>query len=71
MSELDLPKVQFFDSSKLPMTIICNGFSMKDVIMKVLNSNVATICMDDCYMDKLADDIQEAFAVKLGLKQGS
>ncbi len=50
----------------VPVNIICNGFNMKKVILDVLNDP-----KHDCSTNKeLAEDIQEAFTVKLGLKQG-
>lgn len=66
------PKFTFFDSSKLPMDIICNGFSMKAVIVNVLDKYNTGYRMDltEQELDDIAEHIKEAFAIHLRLKQG-
>ncbi len=61
-----------FDSLKIPMDIICNGFSIKETIIEVLQkyNNGYQIDLSDNYLDEIAEDMKEAFAVKLKLKQG-
>lgn len=56
--------------SKFPINIVCNGFVMKDVILDVLKKYEKERLLDDCDIEELATEIQEAFAVKLGIKQG-
>ena len=62
----------FFDSSKLPMDIICNGFSMKSVIVNVLDKYNTGYRMDltEQELDDIAEHIKESFAIHLRLKQG-
>ena len=55
----------------LPMDIICNGFSIKETIMSVLKKYDRMGCLDYCPLDDLAEDLKEAFAIKLRLKQGA
>ncbi len=60
------------DSSKLPMDTICNGFSIKDALLDVLDKH------NDGYRMKLPPDelnnlvteLTETLAIKCGLKQG-
>lgn len=58
-------KFTLLDASKLPMDIVCNGFKMKDVIIDVLNRYNT-----GCNHEEIADEISDAFAIKLRLKQG-
>ncbi len=62
--------IGFWDSSKIPMDIICNGFSIKETILDVLKKYDKERYLDDCDINELAEDIKEAFAIKLRLKQG-
>lgn len=62
--------VSFCDASKIPTDIICNGFSMKEVIVEILNRHHDGYVTQK-YVEEIAEDIKEAFAVKLGFKQGS
>jgi hypothetical protein len=64
--------ISFWDSSKIPMDIICNGFSIKETIIEVLNKYNNGYGMDftDEKLREMAEDMKEAFAVKLRLKQG-
>ena len=59
------PKFAFFDSSKLPMDIVCNGFSMKDVIFNVLESWEPGLPTNQ----PMAEEITDALALHLRLKQ--
>lgn len=59
--------VNFTDSSQIPFDIICNNFSMKDTIIEVLTNSKN---LELCNIPDLAEEIKEAFAVKLRLKQG-
>ncbi len=63
-------QVSFWDSSKIPMDIVCNGFSMKKVILEILEDYQYNRNLESDYIDQLAEDIKDAFAVKLGIKQG-
>lgn len=64
--------VSFCDFSKIPTDIICNGFSLKNTIIEVLNFH--TVCNEihatDSKIEEIAEDIKETLAVKLRLKQG-
>jgi hypothetical protein len=59
-------QVVLLDSSKIPMDIICNGFSIKETIMEVLKS------YDSCNQDNedMAQDITNKLSNKLRIKQG-
>lgn len=77
MSDLDInPGYQgtvMVDPSKIPFNIICNGFRMIDVIAQVLNDNTYIDCGNSVIsgdIEEVAKKIQDAFAVKMGLKQG-
>jgi len=61
--------VVFCDSSKIHTDIICNDFSMKDVIVEILNRHHNGYVTQQ-YVEEIAEDIKEAFAIKLRLKQG-
>jgi hypothetical protein len=61
------PSVTFIDFSKIPFDIVCNGFSIKDIVTGVLRDNLG---VHDDAIEKIAEEIKEAFAVKLRLKQG-
>ena len=53
--------------------IVCNGFSMKAVILDVLKHPRWPIFYKDVTnqdLDDLAEDLKEAFAIKLRLKEG-
>lgn len=52
----------------LPKDIIVNGFSIKKTIIEVLNQYGPEIYIGDL-IDEIAEDIEEAFAKKLHLKQ--
>ena len=65
------PSVGYWDSSKMPMDIVCNGFSIKQVIVDVLNPYEGINYLDEERIEKIAEEIKEAFAVKLRLKQGA
>ncbi len=61
--------IGFWDSSKVPMDIICNGFSIKETIKEeMLKYDYFDYNHD--IVDELSEKIKEAFAVKLRLKQG-
>jgi hypothetical protein len=62
--------IGFWDSSKVPMDIICNGFSIKQTIIDVLNPYEGINYLDEERIEKISEEIKEAFAVKLRLKQG-
>ena len=73
MSEYIFPltgtTVQFVDPWTLPYDIICNGFSLKDTIKEVMLSyDFFDYNLD--IVEGIAEDIKEALAVKLRLKQG-
>ncbi len=59
---------------KMPMNIICNGFSIKQVVTDVLNQwreHIVFIADDEeIDFDRIAQEITDAFAVKMKLKQG-
>ena len=61
--------VSYCDGSNFPTDIICNGFSMKDVIVEILNRHHNGYVTQK-YVEEIAEDIKEAFAIKLRLKQG-
>ena len=61
----DPKNTQFVDPSKFRTNIVCNDFNMREVILEILKGWKGVGTMDD-----LADDIQEAFKIKLGLVQG-
>lgn len=63
-------KVVFSDYSKIPMNIVCNGFSMKDVILEVLMKKEKKMVWDNDELIGIAEAITDAFTVKLRLKQG-
>lgn len=71
MSDI-LQTISYWDSSKIPMDIVCNGFKMKDLIIEVLNKHNTGYNMDLCddKINKIAEEITDAFAIKLRLKQG-
>ena len=51
--------------------IVCNGFKMKDVILDVLKRfQNERLLENHCDIEGLAIEIQDAFAVKMGIKQG-
>ncbi len=54
----------------IPMDIICNGFSMKETIKEVFMKYKDDFPMNDAFIDMMAEEIKEAFAVKLRVKQG-
>lgn len=54
-----------FSEFKAPMDIICNGFSIKETIYMVLVKYINTKMSEE-----LAEEIEEAFAVRLSLRQG-
>lgn len=60
--------------SKIPVDIVCNGFSLKDTIFNTIKAWANNDWPDDeqkhLYTD-LAEKITEALAVKLHLKQGN
>lgn len=58
------------DTSKSKATFICNGFSIKDTILEILNDWDGFIMADQKNLDKLAQEITDALAEKLHLKQG-
>lgn len=62
----------FFDSSKLPMDIICNGFSIRDTILNVLDkyNNGYRMDLPDDELNNLAQELTDALAIKCNLKQG-
>jgi hypothetical protein len=60
--------VTFSDQINRPFDIICNDFSIKDTIIEVL-TNSKNLAL--CNIDGLAEEIKEAFAIKLRLKQGA
>jgi hypothetical protein len=59
--------VTFADESKRPFDIICNDFSIKETIIEVLNQSENLPLQN---IEDLAEEIKEAFAIKLRLKQG-
>jgi hypothetical protein len=64
--------IGFWGSSKVPMDIVVNGFSIKQTILEVLNKYNIGHSMDFSYdeLGEIAKEIKEAFAIKLKLKQG-
>ena len=56
------------DTTKWKMDVVCNGFSIKDTILEVLRGADLFYCCPD--REKLAQDITDALAEKLHLKQG-
>lgn len=59
-----------FHEPKL-VNIVVNGFSIRDTILDALKQHQRlSHHLGDCDIEELADDIQEAFAVKLRLIQG-
>jgi hypothetical protein len=62
------------DMSKIKTNIVCNGFSMRDVILDVLMEHEQMDwfhrCISNQDIENLADVIQEALKIKLGLIQG-
>lgn len=64
-----IPTMCFSDAINIPMDIVCNGFSIKKTIIDVLNNYPPEQYIGDCIED-LAEDIKEAFAIKMRLKQG-
>lgn len=69
------PTLTLLDPSTLPINIICNGFSIKQVVTDVLNQwreHIVFIADDEeIDFDKIAQEITDAFAVKMRLKQGN
>lgn len=64
---------ELVDASKLPIDIVVNGFSIKETILEVLREYEIKdeIRFLACWTsEQLAEDIKEAFAVKLNLRQG-
>jgi hypothetical protein len=59
--------VVFSSEFNRPTDIICNNFSMKDTIIEVLSNSKN---LEPCNIPDLAEEIKEAFAVKLRFKQG-
>ena len=53
-----------------PTDIICNGFSLKKTILEILREHEKQRYLDDADIDEIAEEIIEAFAVKLRMKQG-
>lgn len=68
----DCWSIKEFNKFNLPIDIIVNGFSIKKVIIDVLNNHVDCdeIFATDERLDAIAEEIKEAFSVKMGLKQG-
>lgn len=62
----------FFDSSKLPMDIICNGFSVKDTLLDVLDkyNNGYRMDLQTEELNNLVTELTDALAIKCRLKQG-
>lgn len=56
------------DPSTIPYDIICNGFSLKETILEVLNRYETEGLLE--YAEVIAEEIKEALAVKMRLKQG-
>lgn len=67
MNKLSHPDIgiQFSDPSKIPYDIICNGFSMKEVIQNILDKYLPLKASQE-----ISEEIKEALAIKLRLKQG-
>lgn len=65
-----VPSVGYGIANKLPMDIICNNFSLKNVIIETLQKYRGQGVLDDGEIEMMAEDIKEAFAVKLGIRQG-
>ncbi|MCF1193174.1 hypothetical protein LRR18_16415 [Mangrovimonas sp. AS39] len=66
--------ITFSDVSKLPMDIICNGFSMRESIRHVLQESClyAPTPEDKTYeIEEITEALMEEFRVKLRLKQGT
>jgi hypothetical protein len=57
----ELQSFVFFDSSKLPMDIICNNFSVKDTLLGVLDkyNNVYRMDLLPDELSNLATEIPE------------
>lgn len=74
MSECIFPPtgttMQFIDPWSLPYDIVCNGFSLKETILDVLYTSSAAFGVNPPEALVLAEEIKEALAFKLRLKQG-
>jgi hypothetical protein len=55
--------------SNLKPDYTINGFSIKETIKEVL-MQLDDITLDKLHVDHIAEEIKEAFAVKLRMKQG-
>lgn len=62
-----------FDSSSFPMNIICNGFSIKDTLLDILDkyNNGYSMDLRQDELNKLATELTNALAIKCQLKQGA
>ncbi len=58
-------RITFTQDANIPMDIIVNGFSIKETILEVLRKCESAYCTDE----EIAEEIKEAFAIKLRLKQ--
>lgn len=54
-----------FTEFKAPMDIVCNGFSIKETIYGVLIQYI-----NPTMSEELAEEIKDAFSVRMRLKQG-
>lgn len=67
------PTLTLLDVNKLPMDIICNGFSMSDSIRHVLSESclyAPTAEHKKDEIEEITEAMLEEFRVKLRIKQG-
>jgi len=65
-------QVTFYDPSKFPMDIICNGFSIKETLLNVLDkyNNGYRMDLPPDELNNLVQELTDALAIKCRLKQG-
>jgi len=56
--------VTFNDTSKIPVKVMVNGFSIRDEVFTILSAN-----MNANLAESLAEEIEQMFAVKMRLRQ--
>jgi ribosome recycling factor len=58
------------NSANLPVNIVVNGFSIRDTVLEVLKKYKQEGKIYDDELEEVANEIEQAFAVKLKLIQG-
>jgi len=63
--------VTFADAMNLPMTLMVNGFSIKETVVEALEKFTEDGVFADMYTNEIAEAITALFGVKLNMFQGS